>query len=168
MFGNQNVSASEVLSARDMNVRPGRDVTEIVGTFLTVAEAVVAHWVEYSKGLLLFVMVPGDERSGEFYIYDRRKGSFWLLNLADSVFGGYAIVDMRQKIKDFRLLDFAEDPSLLRAAKGKQQLALRLRETGVKNTYAGSLAGNARDGDRVRAVVREPTCVYAAVGSAAF
>ena len=113
MFGKQNVSASEVLSTRDMNVRPGRDVTEIVGT-----EAVVAHWVEYSKGLLLFVMVPGDERSGEFYIYDRRKGSFWLLNLADSVFGGYALVDMRQKIKDFRLLDFAEDPSLLRAAKG--------------------------------------------------
>ena len=48
MFANQNVSASEVLSTRDMNVRPGRDVTEIVGTFLTVAEAVVAHWVEYS------------------------------------------------------------------------------------------------------------------------
>ena len=65
-----------------------------------------------------FVMVPGDDRSGEFYIYDRRKGSFWLLNLADSVFGGYALVDMRQKIKDFRLLDFAEDPSRLRAAKG--------------------------------------------------
>ena len=43
MFANQNVSASEVLSTRDMNVRPGRDVTEIVGTFLTVAEAVVAH-----------------------------------------------------------------------------------------------------------------------------
>src|SRR6185436_7040560 len=47
------------------------------------------------------------------------------------------------------------------------QLVLRFRETGVKNTYAGSQAGNARDGSRVRAVVREPTCVYAAVGSAA-
>ena len=47
-----------------------------------------------------------------------KKGSFWLLNLADSVFGGYAIADMRQKIKDFRLLDFAEDPSRLRAVKG--------------------------------------------------
>lgn len=118
MFANQNVFASEVLSTRDMNVRPGRDVTEIVGTFLTMAEAVVAHWVEYSKGLLLFVMVPGDERSGEFYIYDRRKGSFWLLNLADRVFGGYTKADMRQKIKDFRLLDFAEDPARLRALKG--------------------------------------------------
>src|SRR5260370_40720729 len=97
MFGLQNVSASEVLNTRDMNVRPGRDVTEIVGTFLTVAEAVVAHWVEYSKGLLLFVMVPGDDPSGEFYIYDRRQGSFWLLTLADSVVGGHALVDMRPK-----------------------------------------------------------------------
>ncbi len=118
MFANQNVLASEVLSTRDMNVRPGRDVTEIVGTFLTMAEAVVAHWVEYSKGLLLFVMVPGDERSGEFYIYDRQKGTFWLLNLSDRVFGGYTKADMRQKIKDFRLLDFAEDPTRLLALKG--------------------------------------------------
>ena len=118
MFATQNVSASEVLSTRDMNVRPGREVTEIVGTFLSVAEAVVAHWVEYSKGLLLFVMVPGDASSGEFYVYDRKRGSFWLLSLADSVFGGYALADMRQKMNDFRLLDFAEDPSRLRAAKG--------------------------------------------------
>mgnify|MGYP001796618602 CR=1 FL=1 len=42
MFASQNVSASELLSTRDMTVRPGRDVTDIVCTFLTVAEAVVA------------------------------------------------------------------------------------------------------------------------------
>ena len=46
MFGNQNVSASEVLTTRDMHVRPGRDVTDIVGTFLSVAESVVLHLVE--------------------------------------------------------------------------------------------------------------------------
>ena len=50
MFRNQNVSASEVLNTRDMNVRPGRDVTEIVGTFLTVAEAVVATGSSIRKG----------------------------------------------------------------------------------------------------------------------
>jgi hypothetical protein len=64
MLANQNVRASEVLSTRDMNVRPGRDVTEIVGALLTMAEAVVAHWVEYSKGLLLFVMVAGRRTVG--------------------------------------------------------------------------------------------------------
>ncbi|MEQ1949471.1 MAG: hypothetical protein ABL995_19935 [Bryobacteraceae bacterium] len=118
MTANLTVSASQVLSVQDLKVRLGRDVTEIVGTFLNVAEAVVAHWVEYSKGLLLFVMVPGDARSGEFYIYDRKKGNFWLLSLADSVFGGYSLADMRQKIKEFQLLELAEDPSRLRAAKG--------------------------------------------------
>ena len=50
MFGKQNVSASEVLNTRDLSVRPGRDLTEIVGTFLTVAEAVVAHWGSIRKG----------------------------------------------------------------------------------------------------------------------
>ena len=118
MTANLTVSASQVLSVQDLKVRLGRDMTEIVGTFLNVAEAVVAHWVEYSKGLLLFVMVPGDAQSGEFYIYDRKKGNFWLLSLADSVFGGYSLADMRQKIKEFQLLDLAEDPSRLRAAKG--------------------------------------------------
>lgn len=43
------------------------------------AEGVVAHWVEYGKGALLFVMAPGDDRSGAFYIYDRKQGAsgFW-------------------------------------------------------------------------------------------
>ena len=65
MTANLSVSASQVLNTRDLNLRPEREVTEIVGTFLSVAEAVVAHWVEYSKGLLLFVMVPGDARSAQ-------------------------------------------------------------------------------------------------------
>ena len=112
------VRASHVLSAKDLEMRTEQNVGDIVTGFLAAAEGVVAHWVEYAKGLLLFVMAPGDDRSGEFYVYDRKKGSFWLLSLADSVFGGYSRADMRQKIKDFRLLDFAEDPSRLRAVNG--------------------------------------------------
>src|SRR5579885_757376 len=63
------VCASPVLSTSDLKVRPEQDVTEIVARFVAVGEGVVAHWVEYAKGLLLFVMAPGDDRSGEFYIY---------------------------------------------------------------------------------------------------
>ena len=59
---------------RDLNIRTEQDLTEIVARFLAVGEGVVAHWVEYARGLLLFVMAPGDERSGEFYVYDRNKG----------------------------------------------------------------------------------------------
>ena len=65
------------------------------------------------RGLLLFVMAPGDDRSGEFYVYDRKRGNFWLLDLADGVFGGYSIAEMGRKIRDFRLLDLAENPARL-------------------------------------------------------
>jgi len=98
-------------------MRTKQDVTEIVAGFLAVGEGVVAHWVEYARGLLLFVMAPGDERSGEFYIYDRKRGSFWLLDLPDGVFGGYSLSEMRWKIRDFRLLDFAENPARLVAGR---------------------------------------------------
>jgi hypothetical protein len=62
-------------------------------------------------------MAPGDARSGEFYVYDRNKGSFWLLTLADGVFGGYSVAEMRPKIRDFRLMEFAENPARLAAAR---------------------------------------------------
>ena len=107
------VRASHVLSARDLEMRTEQDVTEIVCRFLVAGEGVVAHWVEYAKGVLLFVMAPGDNRSGAFYIYDRKRGSFWLLELADGVFGGYSVREMRQKIRTFRLLDFAQNPARL-------------------------------------------------------
>ena len=107
------VRASCVLSAKDLKMRADQDMTDIVSRFLVTAEGVVAHWVEYGKGALLFVMAPGDDRSGAFYIYDRNQGSFWLLELADGVFGGYSRSEMRRKIHDFRLLDFAENPGRL-------------------------------------------------------
>jgi hypothetical protein len=107
------VCASEVLSTKDMNMRPSQDLCEIIGRFLVVGESVVAHWVEYAKGLLLFVMAPGDDRSGEFYVYDRKRGSFWLLELPDCVFGGYSTEQMRSKIREFQLLELAENPAKL-------------------------------------------------------
>jgi len=111
------VCASQVLSTKDLKVRTEQEPTEIVARFLSVGEGVVAHWVEYARGLLLFVMAPGDDRSGEFYVYDRKKGNFWLLALADGVFGGYSVGQMRQKIREFRLLDFAENPARLATAR---------------------------------------------------
>jgi hypothetical protein len=111
------VCASQVLSTDDLKVKTEQDVTEIVARFLAVGEGVVAHWVEYARGVLLFVMAPGDDRSGEFYVYDRKKGRFWLLSLADGVFGGYSAAEMRQKIREFHLLDLAENPVRLAPAR---------------------------------------------------
>ena len=105
------VRASHVLSTADLKIPAEQDVRTVVSQFVAAAEGVVAHWVEYAKGVLLFVMVPGDKRSGAFYIYDRTRGSFWLLEPVDGLFGGYSIRQMTQKIRQFRLLDFAENPA---------------------------------------------------------
>ena len=85
MNANQ-VCASPVLSTKDLNIRVEQDPTEIVARFLAAGEGVVAHWVEYARGLLLFVMAPGDDRSGEFYVYDRNAAvsGFWIWQMASS------------------------------------------------------------------------------------
>ena len=111
------VRASRVLSTKDLKIPTEQDVTKVVSRFLTAAEGVVAHWVEYAKGVLLFVMAPGDDRSGAFYIYDRNRGNFWILEPADGVFGGYSIREMRRKIRQFRLLEFAANPARLASAR---------------------------------------------------
>ena len=111
----QPVIACSVVSTKDLNLRPQHDIAEIVGRFLTFGEGVVAHWVEFARGVLLFVMAPGDDHSGEFYVYDRKRGQFWLLELADGVFGGYGVCQMREKIREFGLLHFAENPSEIAA-----------------------------------------------------
>jgi hypothetical protein len=111
----KRVRASHILENQDLNVRNDADVAEVVSRFVTLAEGVVAHWVEYAKGVLLFVMAPDDDRSGAFYIYDRKCGRFWMLDLADGVFGGYSRREMPRKIREFRLLAFAENPARLSA-----------------------------------------------------
>ena len=111
----KRVRATQIIVTQDMNVRSDANVTEVVSRFVTLAEGVVAHWVEYAKGVLLFVMAPDEDRSGAFYIYDRKRGGFWLLDLRDGVFGGYSRREMRQKIREFRLLAFAENPACLSA-----------------------------------------------------
>jgi hypothetical protein len=109
----KRVRASQILKAEDLQVEGDADVTEVVSRFVAVAEGVIAHWVEYARGVLLFVMAPDDDRSGAFYIYDRKRRRIWLLDLGDGVFGGYSRREMRRKIREFRLLSFAENPARL-------------------------------------------------------
>src|SRR2546427_5074775 len=108
------VRASRVLGAEDLKMGTEPDVRKIVSGFVAAAEGVAAYWVEYAKGVLLFVMAADDDRSGAFYVYDRERRNFWLLEPADGVFGGYSLGEMRRKIRAFRLLDLAQNPACLR------------------------------------------------------
>ena len=54
------------------------------------AEGQIKKWIDYSKGALLFVMVPDDPESGMFCVYDRKHQAFWMVDpVATSNFGGY-------------------------------------------------------------------------------
>jgi hypothetical protein len=119
------VRASLVSNTKDLKVASEPDVTKIVSRFLSAAEGVVAHWVEYAKGVLLFVMAPGDSHSGAFYVYDRNRGDFSILEPADGVFGGYSVREMHRKIRQFRLLEFAVNPSRLPSAVNRMPVGSR-------------------------------------------
>ena len=105
------VCANPVLSTNDLKLRSEQDLCEIIGRFLITSEGVLAHWVEYARGVLLFITAPDDDRSGEFYVYDRKKGTFWLLELVDGIFGGYPVTQMRQKIREFRFWSLPRTPA---------------------------------------------------------
>src|SRR5262249_61082722 len=62
---------------------------QAVFAFARYAEARIAKWVQFPKGVLLFLMVPGDPESGGFYLLDRAKGTFYSLDLTgDRRWGG--------------------------------------------------------------------------------
>lgn len=61
------IDAMPLISITDLGTRPERDITQIVAGFLKLGGNVVAHWVEYARDALHFVMAPGDARSGESY-----------------------------------------------------------------------------------------------------
>ena len=62
-------------------------------------------------GALLFLMVPGDNESGTFYIYDRDRSSFYPLSLAiEHRYGGFREEEFEFLTKAFDLVALARNP----------------------------------------------------------
>ena len=81
------------------------------------AEGQIKKWIDYAKGVLLFVMVPGDPESGMFYIYDRAEQTFWMIDLAGtSRFGGYRLDEFEPLAQLHGLKALAQNPERLLAA----------------------------------------------------
>ena len=81
------------------------------------AEGQIKKWIDYAKGVLLFVMVPDDPESGMFYVYDRAEQTFWMVDLAGtSRFGGYRLDEFEQLAQVHGLKALAQNPQGLLAA----------------------------------------------------
>ena len=65
-------------------------------------------------GALLF-LIPGDNKSGTFYIYDRDRSSFYPLSLPiEQRYGGFREEEFESLTKAFDLLRLARNPRILR------------------------------------------------------
>jgi len=100
-------------------IRLGLDRLEedkLILAFGRWAEGQIKKWIDYARGVLLFVMVPGDPESGMFYVYDRAGQTFWMVNLDDaSSFGGYRLDEFDRLAQVHGLKALAQDPKRLLA-----------------------------------------------------
>ena len=94
------------------------DEDALILAFARWAEGRLKKWVDYAKGVLLFVMVPDEPESGMFYIYDRRDQVFWMVDLAGTDrYGGYRLDEFEQLAQVHGLRALAQNPEGLRAGR---------------------------------------------------
>jgi hypothetical protein len=108
------VTVGAVIHRREFGLERLDEDRAIVG-FAIKAEARLSRWLDFVKGALLFLTVPGDPESGWFYIYDRRRSAFYSLALpVAGHFGGFREEDFDQLTKTFDLVELARNPQALR------------------------------------------------------
>jgi hypothetical protein len=108
------VSIDSVLHLEDFGLERLDEDKAIVG-FAHKAEARLVRWLDFAKGALLFLMVPGDDESGTFYIYDRDRSAFYLLSLPiEQRYGGFREEEFESLAKAFDLVRLARNPTVLR------------------------------------------------------
>ena len=92
------------------------DEDKLILAFARWAEAHLKRWVDYARGALLFLMVPGDPESGAFYIYDRARQAFFLVDQAHTPqYGGYGLKEFDQIAEACGLKALARNPRALAA-----------------------------------------------------
>ena len=108
------VSIDRVLHLQDFGLERLEEDRVIVA-FAQKAEARLVRWLDFAKGALLFLMVPGDNESGTFYIYDRDRSAFYALTLPiEQRYGGFREEEFESFAKAFDLVALARNPGALR------------------------------------------------------
>ena len=77
------------------------------------SEAQIVRWVQFPAGALFFTLVPDDPESGAVYVFDRRKGVFYLVDFNDEKWGGYSLAEYEVLERTHRISRLAQRPWLL-------------------------------------------------------
>ena len=108
-------TAHRLFSVRDLRVgNPEPHVDRVINAFLGIGEAVAARWIQMPKAVLLLQMVPENPASGAIYIYDRQHLEFYLLSF-EGAEDTLTVEEFADLLKEYNLLRYAEEPSLLQA-----------------------------------------------------
>jgi hypothetical protein len=108
-----HVTVSTILDPRDFGLER-LDEDQIIVGFARKAEARLSRWLDFAKGALLFLTVPDDPESGCFYVYDRGRSAFYLLQLpVEGHFGGFREDEFEALAQAFDLVTLAKRPALL-------------------------------------------------------
>lgn len=106
----QAIEAQAVLTLADLGLDVRVGIDKAVFAFLDRSEAIASRWVQLPTGVLLFVTVPDDPRSGAIYLFDRRKGVFYLLDFDGEPNGQLTGEDYERLVRGHRLLALVRRP----------------------------------------------------------
>jgi hypothetical protein len=109
------VQIDAVLHLREFGLERLDEDKAIIG-FASKTEAKLSRWLDFAKGALLFLTVPGDPESGWFYVYDRARAVFYSLGLpVEGHWGGFREDEFDRLTQVFDLVSLARNPRLLRS-----------------------------------------------------
>ncbi len=112
MFGCVNIEP--MLRLCEGPGKPVPDLASAVAQLLQLTEQPqVVRWIQFPAAVLLFLVVPDDPESGAFYVYDRKRGTWFWVDFEDDKFGGYNVADFERLVKQSHFLRLVEQPWLL-------------------------------------------------------
>jgi len=104
----------KLLEVEELGVERNASADQAVRAFAAWAEARIVKWIQFPRGVLLFLMVPGDLESGHFYLLDRPKRTFYELNIdGDGRWCGYRQDEFDGLSNSLGLKEYAECPRAL-------------------------------------------------------
>jgi hypothetical protein len=96
-------------------VNHNSDLETAVAVLLTATDKVeIVRWIEFQRSVLLFVLVPGDPKSGALYVLDRKRGTWYTVDFDDEQYGGYDTAQFQVLLEECKFLCLIERPELLR------------------------------------------------------
>jgi len=93
----------------------GKELEIAVAELLAVTDyPEIGRWIQFPRGLMLFLLVPGDNGSGAVYVYDRCDGIWYWVDFQDRNYGGYSLAELDVLLGRCYFLRLVENPRFLR------------------------------------------------------